>query len=77
MVITIEPGCYFIDTLLDKALADPKLSKYLNPDAIKNYRGFGGVRIEDDVVIWAKGNECMNVVPRTIEEIEEFMAKKH
>jgi len=76
MVITIEPGCYFIDTLLDKALADPNLSKYLNKPVLDTYRNFGGVRIEDDVVIWAKGNECMNVVPRTIEEIEEFMAKK-
>ncbi|KAI6176372.1 Peptidase M24B and Peptidase M24 domain containing protein [Aphelenchoides bicaudatus] len=49
MVITIEPGCYFVDTLLDKALVDPKLSKYLNDDVLKTYRGFGGVRIEDDV----------------------------
>jgi len=76
MVITIEPGCYFIDVLLDKALADPTLSKHLNADVVKEYRGFGGVRIEDDVVIWAKQNECMNKVPRTVEEIEAFMAKK-
>jgi hypothetical protein len=62
--------------LLDKALADPKLSKYLNTDVLNTFRNFGGVRIEDDVIIWAKGNECMNVVPRTVEEVESFMAKK-
>lgn len=34
------------------------------------------MRIEDDVVIWAKGNEVMNSVPRAVEEIEQFMATK-
>ncbi|KAI6214512.1 Aminopeptidase P domain protein [Aphelenchoides besseyi] len=77
MVITIEPGCYFIDTLLDKALNCPVQSKFLNKTAIDGYRGFGGVRIEDDVIIWTKGNECMNNVPRTIGEIEEFMKNRN
>ncbi|GMR53447.1 hypothetical protein PMAYCL1PPCAC_23642 [Pristionchus mayeri] len=76
MVITIEPGCYFIDTLLDKALADEKLKKFLVPEKINEFRGQGGVRIEDDVIIWAKGNENMSQVPRTVEEIEKFMAAK-
>jgi Xaa-Pro dipeptidase len=74
MVITIEPGCYFIDTLLDRALADKETAKYFNQDVLKKYRGIGGVRIEDDVIIWAKGNENMSQVPRTVEEIERFMA---
>ena len=34
------------------------------------------MRIEDDVVIWAKGNENMSLVPRTVEDIEQFMTKK-
>jgi len=74
MVITIEPGCYFIDTLLDRALTDPKLKDFIVPEKLKEYRGFGGIRIEDDVIIWAKGNENMSSVPRTVEEIEQFMA---
>ncbi|VDL75401.1 unnamed protein product [Nippostrongylus brasiliensis] len=73
MVITIEPGCYFIDTLLDEAFKNPNQAKYMVKSEIDKYRGQGGVRIEDDVVIWAKGNENMSDVPRTVEEIEKFM----
>jgi len=74
MVVTIEPGCYFQDYLLDKALSDPKLSKFLVPSRIEEFRGFGGVRIEDDIIITADGCENMSIVPRTVEEIEAWMA---
>ncbi|GMT13222.1 hypothetical protein PFISCL1PPCAC_4519, partial [Pristionchus fissidentatus] len=74
MVITIEPGCYFIDTLLDAALADENLKKFVVADRVNQFRGQGGIRIEDDVIIWAKGAENMSQLPRTVEEIEAFMA---
>nr|CDJ83491.1 Peptidase M24 domain containing protein [Haemonchus contortus] len=73
-VITVEPGCYFIDTLLDAAFNDPKLAKFMVKAEIDKYRGQGGVRIEDDVVIWEKGNENLSDVPRSTEEVEHFMA---
>lgn len=73
MVLTIEPGIYFIDCLLDNALKDPKLAKFLVPDKITQYRNFGGVRIEDDIIITNVGMELMTQVPRTIEEIEDIM----
>ncbi|KHJ88529.1 aminopeptidase P domain protein [Oesophagostomum dentatum] len=76
MVITIEPGCYFIDTLLDAALQNPEQAKFLVKSEVDKYRGEGGVRIEDDVVIWTKGNENMTDVPRTVEEIEHFMTSE-
>lgn len=72
--ITIEPGCYFIDFLLDEALADPVKKAFLVKSEIDKYRGFGGVRIEDDVIIRASGNENLSDLPRTVEEIENFMA---
>lgn len=74
MVITIEPGCYFIDPLLDKALECPKKSQFLVPDVIQRFRGFGGVRIEDDIFITKDGNIVLSKVPRTVQEIEDWMA---
>jgi len=74
MVLTIEPGCYFIDFLIDRALADPELSQFIVADRLNEYRGQGGVRIEDDVIITETGAELMNQVPRTVEEIEGWMA---
>jgi len=75
MFITVEPGCYFIDALLDKALVDSVQSKFLVKEKINEFRGFGGVRIEDDVLITATGTENFVDVPRTVQEIEAWMAK--
>lgn len=75
MVLTIEPGIYFIDALLDQTLNDPQLSQFLVPEMIQQYRGFGGVRIEDDIVITSDGMELLTCVPRTVEEIESLMAE--
>ncbi|XP_030369453.1 xaa-Pro dipeptidase [Scaptodrosophila lebanonensis] len=74
MYVTIEPGCYFIKRLMDQALADPQLSKFINIEVFERFRGFGGVRIEDDVLITKDGTENFAIVPRTIEEIEKAMA---
>nr|XP_033797154.1 xaa-Pro dipeptidase [Geotrypetes seraphini] len=75
MVLTIEPGIYFIDHLLDQALADPTQSCYINNDVLQRFRNFGGVRIEDDIVVTANGMELLTCVPRTVAEIEAFMAE--
>ncbi|XP_037104305.1 xaa-Pro dipeptidase [Syngnathus acus] len=73
MVLTVEPGIYFINQLLDEALNDPAKSCFINNQVLSRFRGFGGVRIEDDITVTADGIELLTCVPRTVEEIESFM----
>ncbi|MGY0620501.1 Xaa-Pro dipeptidase [Lysobacter sp. A378] len=49
MVMTIEPGIYFVDMLLDEVKKGPQ-AKSVNWDKVAAFRPYGGIRIEDDVV---------------------------
>ena len=78
MAITVEPGCYFIPALLEPAFKDPATQHLLNEPRLRSLIGFGGVRIEDDVIVTHDGCENMSAaLPRTVEEIEAFMAKEN
>jgi Xaa-Pro dipeptidase len=54
MVVTIEPGLYFIPSLLDP-LIEGELGQFLNLELIDRLRGCGGTRIEDNVVVTDAG----------------------
>ncbi len=54
MVTTIEPGIYFIDQLLTEAKNGPRQSAY-NWKLIDELRPYGGIRIEDNIVVRAEG----------------------
>ena len=73
MVITIEPGVYFIPALLEPAFKDQFVKRYLNESKLRSLYDFGGVRIEDNIVVTKTGYENMTSVPKTIAEIEHVM----
>jgi len=75
MIITIEPGIYFNNHLLDKYIKDENSNKYLNIDFLQKFRNFGGIRIEDDVLVTETGYVCLTAnAPKEIAEIEAIMA---
>lgn len=73
MVLTIEPGLYFIPALLKPAFEDDTQSQFLNTSRLKEYFDFGGVRIEDNLIITDDGFENLTDVPKERKEIEKAM----
>ena len=74
-VITDEPGCYFIPALIDKWKAEHTHESFLNFDAIEKFKDFGGIRLEDDILITKDGSRFLGKhhIPITVEEVEDFM----
>ncbi len=75
MVITVEPGIYFVDAVLVPALQKPKINQFLNVDKVESLLDFGGVRIEDNIVITENGHENFTKVPKEIDEIEKLIGQ--
>ena len=73
MVVTIEPGIYFVPAVLKPAIADPEKNRFLNTEKVESLLGFGGVRIEDDIIVTDNGIENMTNVPKKAEEVEILM----
>ena len=74
-VITDEPGCYFIPALIDKWRTEKIHTSFLNYETIEKFKDFGGIRLEDDILITADGSRFTGEkhIPITIEEVEKFM----
>jgi Xaa-Pro aminopeptidase len=75
-VITNEPGIYFIPQLIDKWRAEKTNAAFINFANVEKYRGFGGIRLEDDLLITPNGASILgNRVPITINEVEHTVGK--
>ncbi len=75
-VITNEPGIYFIPALIDKWKNEKINNDFINFDKVNQYRDFGGIRLEDDILVTDKGCRLLgDRIPITIEEIENTVGK--
>ena len=73
MTLTVEPGIYFIDVLIEKSKSE-EIQYYFNYQVINDYKKeIGGVRIEDCLIITEDGFENCTDCPRTVEQIEKCM----
>lgn len=75
MVVTVEPGIYFIPDYIAKWRTEGLCADYINFDKLAGYYDFGGIRLEDDMLITADGNRLLGAhrIPITTAEVEEAM----
>jgi Xaa-Pro aminopeptidase len=76
-IVTDEPGIYFIPALIDLWKKESTNAEFLNFDVIDKYKDFGGIRIEDDILITSDGARMLGKdrIPYHIDDVEDFMAK--
>ena len=76
-VMTDEPGIYFIPALIDAWKAEGHCQDFLNFDLLEKYKDFGGIRIEDDIVVTKDGCRLLGEkrIPYHINDVEEFINK--
>ena len=75
-VITVEPGLYFIPELIDQWKAEKRFEEFIDYDKVEAYRDFGGIRIEDDVLVVDGGQRVLGKpIPKRIDEVEDLSSK--
>ncbi len=77
LVLTVEPGIYFIPELIDKWKAEKKFTNFINYKNVEAFRKAGGIRIEDDVLVTNNGSKVLGKpIPKTVEEVESAASDK-
>ncbi|MBQ0020939.1 MAG: aminopeptidase P N-terminal domain-containing protein [Bacteroidales bacterium] len=76
-VMTDEPGIYFIPALIDDWRSKGINKDFLNFDMLETFKDFGGIRIEDDILITQDGCRFIGkeLIPYHIADVEAFIAK--
>jgi Xaa-Pro aminopeptidase len=73
-VITDEPGIYFIPELISKWKQEKKFEEFIDYTKVEKYIGFGGIRIEDNLLITSDGCRLLGKpIPKTVAEVEDIM----
>lgn len=76
-VVTNEPGIYFIPALIDSWKSEKKFEKYINYQEVEKYKDFGGIRLEDDILVTTTGSRILGKrIPITIDEVEAEVKKR-
>ena len=75
-VVTVEPGIYFIPDLIDPWQAKRKFENFIDYQKIDNYMDFGGIRIEDNVLVQDDGRRVLGKpIAKTVEEVEALSSQ--
>ena len=75
-VITDEPGVYFIDALIDRWHAENRHRDFIDYHRVELYRGLGGIRIEDDLLITHHGCRVLGPgIPKSLQDVEALMGQ--
>jgi Xaa-Pro aminopeptidase len=73
--MTVEPGIYFIPALAAKWKKEKKHTAFINYLKVETYLNFGGIRIEDDVLITSGGRRVLGQpIPKRVKDVERLMA---
>lgn len=75
-VLTNEPGIYFIPALIDIWRKENKFPEFIDYDKVETYKDFGGIRLEDDILVTPDGCTFIGKrVPITLEQLEATIGK--
>jgi Xaa-Pro aminopeptidase len=76
-VLTVEPGIYFIPALIDQWRSARKHMEFIHYDQVEKFRRFGGIRIEDNVLVTPRGGRVLGPpIPKETADLQRAVAGK-